>query len=344
VFKRIESFKFFTIMKRTLLLAALFAVLGVSAWYVLQQKKLQTGTALSPDMDFAIENTNEIGRIFMADRKGQTTTLERKKDFWLYNNKFRARPTAVSSLLETLHNIKVEYIPPNASDPELVKSLATEGIKVEIYNLDNKLVKQYYVGGVTMDERGTYMIMEGSEKPYVMHIPAFIGQVRVRYMMGDDNWRDRAVFVEKPEEIQSVSVEYPKQKSQSFKLEKAAAGAYNVSPFFSTTPVIHKPLRKGIAEAYLLQFENMVSEGFESANPARDSVVSMVPFAIVSLKNMDGTEKKVRFWPLDVETHPVTGQNYVVRYFTDLNDGEAFYLTQHRVFGPIFRGYQFFFE
>jgi hypothetical protein len=57
------------------------------------------------------------------------------------------------------------------------------------------------VGGITADEKGTIMLMEGSEKPYVVHIPSFVGQVRVRYLLGDDNWRDRAIFSEKPEKI-----------------------------------------------------------------------------------------------------------------------------------------------
>lgn len=331
-------------MKKTLLLAALFALLGIGAWMALQHKKSQNSTAQSWDMEFGVDDTNEIGKIFLADRKGQTATLERKKNFWLYNGKYRARPTAVSSLLETIQTLKVEYIPTNASDPELVKSLATEGIKVEIYDRQNRVMKKYYVGGVTNDERGTYMIMEGAEKPYVVHIPSFVGQLRVRYMMGDDNWRDRAVFYEKPEEIQSVSVEYPKQKNQSFRIEKLDAASYAVKPFYSTTPVINGPQRKGIAEAYLLQFESMVSEGFETNNLSRDSVSSLVPFAVVTLHTTDNTEKKVRFWPVDVERNPVTGELFVIRYYADLNNGEAFYLTQHRVFGPLFRGYPFFFE
>jgi len=226
----------------------------------------------------------------------------------------------------------------------MVKTLATNGIKVEIYNLGGNKIKSYYVGGVTNDERGTIMIMDGAEKPYVMHIPAFIGQLRVRYFLGDDNWRDRAVFKEKPEDIQSVAVEYSQQKSESFRLEKIGEAAYTVTPFFSTTTPARGAQRKGVPEAYLLQFERLVSEGFETNNPVRDSVTSLVPFATVTVKNTAGTVKKVRFWPVDVEQDPVTGRRYIVRYFTDMNDGESFLLTQELVFGPIFRGYQFFFE
>ncbi|MEQ1744277.1 MAG: DUF4340 domain-containing protein [Saprospiraceae bacterium] len=331
-------------MKRTWLLVAIFLLLGVGVFYTVRQKNKQAGgSRISWDMDFAVPDTASVTRIFLADRKGRTATLVRKEGHWLYNNTYRARPTAVQTLLATMHNVNVRYLPTKAAEEPMIKSLAAEGIKVEIYGKENKLIKSYYVGGVTSDETGTYMIMEGAEQPYVTHIPSFVGQLRIRYMLGDDNWRDRAVFFEKAEEIHSVSVEYPQQKSASFKIEKVREAEYEVRPFYSTTPVSKVPQRKGTAEAYLLQFERLVAEAFETTNPVRDSVMALVPFAIVSLTKTDSTTKQVRFWPVSLEEKH-DGTPFVIRYFTDVNGGEAFLLTQHHVFGPIFRDYGAFFS
>lgn len=331
-------------MKRTLLLAALFLVLGAGTWYILRVKKAQTGTHVSWDMDFAVKNTNDVGKIFIADRKGKTATLERKEGYWLYNGKFHARASAIQSLLETISELNVLNIPPQAAVGGMINGLAVDGIKVEIYDKEGGKMKSYYIGGVTNDERGTIMIMEGAEMPYIMSIPNFTGQLRIRYFLGDDEWRDRNVFSEKPEDIQSISVEYPQQKSESFRLEKVKTAEYAIKPYYSTTTLAQRPQRKGIPEAYLLQFENLGSEGFETSNPLRDSVTALVPFATVVVKKTNGEEKKVRFWPVDVQTDLRTGKSFVVRYFTDYNNGEAFMLTQEHVFGPIFRGYSFFFE
>jgi len=186
------------------------------------------------------------------------------------------------------------------------------------------------------------MMMDGAEQPYVVHIPSFIGQIRVRYLLGDDKWTDRTVFNEKPEEIASVVIEYPQMKSQSFRLEKVSEAEYTVKPFYSTTPVINRPLRKGVPEAYILSFENLASEGFETDNPLRDSVTALVPFAIVTVKKSNGEEKQVRFWPEEVMITP-DNRRYVHRYFAETNKN-AFIVIQERVFGPIFRGYSFFFE
>jgi hypothetical protein len=294
-------------------------------------------------MDFAVKNTNEIGKIFIADRKGRTTTLERKGEEWLYNGKFPASPSMIGTLLETISRVNVLNIPPNGAVPMLVNEIAADGIKVEIYDRVGKAVKTYYVGGVTNDELGTILMMEGSEQPYVVHIPGFVGQIRLRFLLGDDNWRDKAIFKEKPEEIQSLSVEYPQRKNESFRLEKTAEASYDIQPYFSTTTKMNSPRRKGVAEAYLIQFERLVAEAFETTNPLRDSVLALVPFAIVTMKKTDGLEKKVRFWPVEVEVAPDNGKSYVSRYFTDV-DKTDFMLTQDRVFGGIFRGYGFFFE
>lgn len=330
-------------MNKTLLLVLLFLLMGGAAWYVLSNKKKQTGTHVSWDMDFAVKNTQNIGKIFFADRSGSTVTLERKSDGWLYNGKYPASTSMMETMLETVSKLQVLNIPPNGAIPNMVKEIAAEGIKVEIYDLDGKALKTYYVGGVTVDERGTILIMDGSEQPYVAHIPGFVGQFRLRFLFGDDKWRDKAIFREKPESIQSVFVEYPQRKNESFKLEKTGEATYDIQPFFNTTTKMKGPRRKGVAEAYVVQFERLLAEAFETENPLRDSVNALVPFAIVTVKKTDGKEKMVRFWPVEVETNPQTGQAYVTRYFADV-DKQDFMLTQDRVFGVLFRGYSFFYE
>ena len=323
--------------KNTILLAALFLLLGASAVFV-WRTKLSDQKTLPPDRDFAVKEASEIHRVFLANRKGQTALIERSEKGWLYNGKHPAREDAVASLLETLTRLTIHYVPPKSAEKTMVESIATNGIKVEVYNKDKKKIKCFYVGGVTNDETGTYAMMENAEQPYVITMRGFIGSVRSRLIFTDDQWRDRTIFSEKPEKIQSVTLEYPQARSESFRLEKKGEAEYDVTPYFSTTPISKKARRKGAAEAYLLNFESLVAEGFENANPLRDSVRSLTPFAILTVFNIHGEAKVTRFWPVGEEA---SGQT-VERYFTDVN-GQDFMLTQQYVFGKVFRGYNHFF-
>ena len=92
-----------------------------------------------------------------------------------------------------------------------------------------------------------------------------------------------------------------------------------------------------------VQFERLGAEAFETTNPFRDSVTTLVPFAIFTVTKTDGEIKQVRFWPTETSYDPNTGKPYVIRYFAEVNK-EDFMLTQDRVFAPIFRGYSFFYE
>ncbi len=98
-----------------------------------------------------------------------------------------------------------------------------------------------------------------------------------------------------------------------------------------------------MAEAYLLQFERLVAEAYETTRAAKDSVSALVPFAVVTLTKTDSTTQRVRFWPVSSKKTP-TAVPLVIRGASDINDGESFLLTRHHVFGPLFRDYPSFFS
>jgi hypothetical protein len=330
--------------KRTGLLLALFLLVGGATYYYWQHnRRYEMGSRIAPDMDFAVRDTNAIYRIFIADRRGRTADLKRQGDHWVYNDSYKVRPSAIEVLLETVCCLNVLYVPPKAAEKNVVQTLAADGIKVELYDRQNRRLKSYYVGGVTPDERGTYMIMDGAEQPYVVYLPGLIGQVRVRYLLGDENWRDRMIFTEKPEKIQSISVEYPQYRSASFRIDKVGEAEYVVRPLFSTTPLSKAPQRKGAAEAYLLKYEFLGAEGFAHDELNVDSIRALVPFAIINLERTDRTSLKARFWPINVQTDAQAQQTFVTHYLTEVNEGQDYYITQQHVFGPIFREYSSFF-
>lgn len=338
-------------MKRTIILLALFLLLGGGAFWYLNTKEDEKTTLAGADRRFAVEDINQVYKIFIADREGKRTTLERKDGYWLYNGKYKARPTVMEPLLEAIQRMQIQYKPPKAAEEKMVKALATQGLKVELYDKDGGQLKAYYLGGATADERGAFAIMDGAEHPYVVELPAWEGNLTVRFARFGDDVRDKDIFSEPVENIQSVSIEYPKQRDQSFRLEATADG-YEVKPFFDYTPLIRRPYRDGAAETFLVNFEGLSAEEFSNNYPGRDSILQLVPFSVITLVNKQGDTTQARFFPIipdqyitqDVKSGGlIEVSSDIERYYVGLNEKDLL-VAQHLLLRKAFWSYSSFFQ
>ncbi len=324
-------------MKRTGLLLIVFFTLGLII-YVIFRANRQQEQQLGWDRQFALE-PGRVHKIFLAHRDGETITLSRVGDYWLLNDSLRARPNAMENLLDAIGRVSMKYRPPESAIPNMVEDLATRGIKVELYDRKDHLLKAYYVGTGTADERGTYMIMEGSDQPYVAYLQGWEGNLRFRYNLKGEDWRDKAIFRLPGDKIESIAVDYPQQQEKSFILERKN-GSYSVRPYYdylfsmnsegSKSPV---PAR---VESYLHQFGNLGAEAFENDNPRRPEIIKRDPFSIIEVVHHNNDTLRVQLFPI----FPRDGRP-VERYFVYLDTGDLM-LAQHRVIGVVLREYDFF--
>ena len=329
-------------MNRNLLLPLLLIILlGGTAFLYLsdkESKKTEEG-----DWVMHIEDTETIHKIFIADRKGGKATLTRGDKYWQYNNKFNANPNVMANVLNTLQKIRLKNRPAAAAIPNMVKTLSTQSIKVVAYDKNDKILKSFYVGGVTPDERGTFMIMEGSDNPYVMHIPLTEVSLKQRFFTEEIKWRDKTIFEYNPKDILSVSIEYPRRKNKSFTLERHK-GSWKIDPFYPTTRRIEKEINQDLIESYLKGFRKVGAETFEDRPKFIKNESNQKEFCIIRLVLKDASQEEVHFYPIQrYEDEENTKPFPVSRYLT-INSKKDTYLTQHLVFKEIFWGYEFFFE
>ena len=92
-------------MKKTLTLLILFLVIGGFTFYLASKKDTKT-TILTEARNFAVADINQVHKVFIADRNGKSITLDQKKDHWQLNGKYRANPSSVSNLLNTIQKLK----------------------------------------------------------------------------------------------------------------------------------------------------------------------------------------------------------------------------------------------
>jgi hypothetical protein len=334
--------------KKQLLLPILFLISAVFAALVFLQNREGEASSGQNDWDFAVANPEQIGRIFLADREGNTTLLEQKAGKWWVNQDYPASPNAMDNLLDAIERIRLKYRPPAAAVPGMISSLSTEGIKVEIYDTGGKKIKAYYIGGATPDERGTYAIMENADNPYVAHIPAWEGNLRFRFNLLGDDWKDKTVFGLRQEDINRVAVTYPRQRNKSFVLERQG-NSFAVTPAYELVPENRGAVNRGAVERYLRNYNSLVAESFANQYPDRDSIVNLIPFCTVAIATQQGNQT-VHFFPIfprpgiDLKTGQVGNPQDVERYYAYMEEKKDFMLVQQRVFRNIFQAYEGFFD
>ena len=108
-------------MKRTLILLLLFIGLGSGSYFMLKNQDTKTATSKTEDGDFAVKNVDDIYKIFIANKDGYRVLLERKKDHWLYNGKFKAREYSIGDLLKTISSIEMKYTTPRGAEKNMIK-------------------------------------------------------------------------------------------------------------------------------------------------------------------------------------------------------------------------------
>lgn len=208
----------------TIILAVLAAVLFYSR---------SNTTINSKISDFSVPDTASITKIFLADKENQTILLEKASDgIWKLNKKYDAHPENMQIFLQTLTNIQLREPVAKAAHNNIIGFLAVKSTKVEIYQIKHrislgkfkffpheKLTKTFYIGDATMDNTGTFALMEGAKAPVVIYVPGLRGFISTRFSTSESDWRTHTVFNKKLPDIKSIKVEFLTQPEESYIVE-----------------------------------------------------------------------------------------------------------------------------
>jgi len=346
-------------MKRNLITIIILAVLAlVAVILVLNNNK---GTLRSEVGNFAIDDTASVTKIYMADMQGNQVLLrEEQPGNWSLNDTIKARKEGVELLLSTISRLAVKAPVSKATYNTVISRLASSSVKVEIYqivpriNLFNlvklfpreKLTKVYYVGTATPDNMGSFMLMEGSDTPFVVYLPGFKGYVSARFTAFTSDWRDHTIFGKKPAQISSIQVEFPQTPKESFRIDKY--GDYDVK----LTQLSSGKVFDGFDTTRLIDFINAFrnirfEESFQQVTQRyKDSITSQTPVNIIQLTDNNGnTQKVITFRRANIAMQEDLDGNLlpydVNRLYALLDKNKELLLVQYFVFDPITRPLSF---
>lgn len=321
-------------------IVAIILVIAVAGLIFLFRQKSTPDLAAS--YHYAIKDVTRVAKIKIDYRLiDPDILLERKNGFWQLNGVYRAREDAMVNLLKALERLELQFIPRPAGKTTMLLDLATTGTKVEIFAENGELLKSYFIGGSTPDERGTFMIMAGTYDPAVVSMAGFEGTIRPIFIMSEIDWRDRIVFREDPDHIQELVVEYPGQPEASFILRRMQheLAAY---PFKDDVKSLGLKPKPGAIESYLMNYKSVGAEAILSIPNLQEQLLREDPFVRISVRRSDASSFNVQLFPIKKDPEGSVRQQ-IARYHL-MDDQGAVYLVQHRVFEKLFLGRDFFFE
>lgn len=322
-------------MKRWMWLTILVFVLAGITWW---QFRENGPGKIRKELVLHVSDTSDIYQIDILDRNGERLLLEREGNNWTVNGE-RARQHAINNLLGTIHDQRVSALIPTGALDNVVRDLGSNGVRFDVKGKNGSSLMVFYVGGVTPDERGTFMIREDSEWPVIVNIPGFEGSLRSRYIMSAREWKSRRLF-EPVRTIQSLTLDYPASQDQSLVLKKGEEG-YVVDPVYQTS-VQSVAVHPYLVEAYRDQLNNLFAEAVLD-DSKRSRLDNSIPFCTLTVTDDQDRFQKLEFYPtvwIDYREEGPKPQN-VERYYTDCND-ETIFLTQHLLMQKIFVGFEHF--
>ena len=330
--------------KSTLILAGLVLVLGGLVYYFqfLKDNTQSMSDGKEWQRSFAIEDTSVVETIFISKLNGLKVKLTRDGEYWKVNDKYMANPNVMKTMMNAATKMELQRTPIAKESKNIIKSLSANGTNVKYYDKEGNIIKAYFLGGADLEGTGTEILMEGSKQPYIVNVPYFQGILSVRFNRPEVEWRDRSVFRMDSESIKSVSIEYPKQKSKSFKLQKEN-NEFFVEPYFDLTGAGKKKVNEHIVDQYLSGFDLKIAEAIENQHSGRDSIIATVPFCKLNLTTDDDQSKTVTFY--DIKGRYASGKlksERAERFLCLVEPEDDFMLVQLRVFQDLLRPYDYF--
>lgn len=335
-----------------LLLALVAAFLGLNR---------SRSTMSANDSDFSIRDTSTVTRFFLADRDGNSVDIQRYTEGWVMNGEMPVRKEGVEQFLTTMLRLAVSSPVAKSAHDNVVKRLAATGVKVEIYQKvyrvdlpgnirlfpHEKLTRTFYVGDATQDNLGTYMMLEGAERPYITYIPGFRGFVSVRFSPRVRDWRDHTIFKTRLVDIARVEMEVKGKPEESYSVEVLSEREFRLTPASGAMLPAVDTLK---LVSYLAAFDDIRYEALLTGDLGQDfadSVAASPVYQVITLTDKQGRQTRVQTHrrklaepELDMNGLPVMFDRD--RMYAFVNGGSDLVLVQYFVFSRISRPIDWF--
>jgi len=329
--------------KISILLILILLLAGL--YFFLPGKENGSASIKVEDRAFMLDDVSNISFITIKNPGYPLVHLEKiSEESWLLNKKYDADLYVVKNMLAVLKNMKIRYIPPATMVPKIMGELGEVGIEIKAYDKDGGIISDFIMASNDSKEVSSFCVQRAARQPYAMHVDAADGGLRNYFNMPLRDLRDKAVFDYRDQKIDALSITYPKDRKNSFKITRNAS-AYKFEAVDKLMS-FQSGVNLKTVDSYMQDYTRLVSEAIRTGEINADSITSRLAFAEMEIKSGD-TDKKWKFYPMidllvdSINTRSVIDSRKVERYFVFDESGEC-YIVQHRMVGKYFRPVEYF--
>lgn len=341
--------------KSRILFVVIIVLIVISIFSVLSYSK---GTYNDKIKNFAVEDTARVTKIFLANKNNRTVLLERPLGgSWTVNQKYDASVPMMQLFLETIARIRVKNPVPQKSTEFILKRMSANSTKIEIYETlyridfwgmkyfpHEKMTRCYYVGDPTQDNLGTFMLMDGAERPFVVYLPGLRGFVSTRYNVMEKDWRSHQLINLNAPDIASVSIDFQQEPYHSFAIhvDQNQISFQSLDPKYQPKVVDTLKVFNFLNSFKNINFETILNGEMDSLR--LDSIIHTTPMQILTLKTKSGDQSSFRLYPIlspyETNAEGVMEPNKD-RFYICTETGDLL-LAQYFVFDKILRKRDYF--
>lgn len=332
-------FKKMTNTKKTLLVV--FILLIIATAYFFNDSK---GTLGRRNTHFAIEETKKIDKIKISSPE-DNITLVKESGHWKINDKYIARQRMVDNFLMALNRIQIASPIPENEKERIASVLEKEGILVEIYR-KNRTLRKYYVSTPEIDNHKTYMMMDGRGEPITVRIPSFKGLVAELFSIDESLWRNKSVFDYQPQNIKSITTEYPGDSSKSFTVINYGDGTFALKQPCKNLFVEDFNVERVVR--YFTYFQGIEFERIEKelSKQKNDSLLHAAPFCKISVTHVDDFTNSITIYRKPPEKKFDEFGNKLTydynRAYAIFNQNNELIIIQYYIFDPLLKEIDYF--
>lgn len=311
-------------MKKTNLIVLILLVVGGIIFFIL--KKTEKDTTLKVETNFfQLQDTASITKLFTSDLNGNQVLLERKNFYWMVNGTYRANKNSINNFFEPLIRMYIKAPVSDKNRNELIKEMTVGQRKVEVYR-NGERERTYYIGNATADGLGTYVFSDDEEldRPYIVHIPGWNGNLAPRFFTDELSWRSRKVFNTAPVNVEYLEVEYAAEPENSFKVTYDEDGNTMLYDGNGNASAIgdSRKIKEVIMGTNQLYYEGFLPDISKAGVDSVLNILDVYATVRIQIKNKDLITAVLKHYEKNKDVRGVEGELPIGRYYLYLEGDE----------------------